>query len=191
MPRVFNKGKRTFTYAEAIKDENGVITDDGRLAPEQQKSIGAEQAEKLKRLYPGEIVNLDDSADLQGQFGATGGVPTISIVQAEAEKKAAVDAAVAAALAVVGTNGVAADGGTPGGTGGTGGTGTAGNAATAMTEEEKTALIEKLDGMDRPGIIAFIEESNLAIEHKSKPMDKLKGEVLKAVEQAEAEKKAA
>lgn len=175
MPRVFNKGKRTFTYSEAIAD------DDGRLLPEQQKSLTALQAETLKRLYPNEIVNLDDSADLQGQFGAVGGVPTISVEQAEAEKKAAVEAAVAAALAGgTGSNGSAAQGGAPGPV--TGGTGNA-ETITPVTEEEKAALITKLEGMDRAAIIAFIEENDLAVDHgRLKSPDSLKKGVLTAIE---------
>ena len=91
MPRIYNKGKRRIVYHhEPAAGSSPMVEHD--LMPEKVKTVDAETAAKVKRLFPGEVVDLDDVDDLQSQFKEGD-----AVVQDSVQKQ--IDDAVAKALA--------------------------------------------------------------------------------------------
>lgn len=103
--KVFNKGKRTISGSypnpNANAEEKFI---EYALAPESHAAFPTEEANKLRRLFPKEILSLDDvkatfedkpepakEAETKNSF--------ISISEAKAQQEAAINAAVAQALA--------------------------------------------------------------------------------------------
>ena len=59
MAKVFNKGKRRITYG----DKDGEFLDPNKI-----RNVEPDVATNLKRLFPSEVVDLDNVDDMKAQF---------------------------------------------------------------------------------------------------------------------------
>lgn len=185
MPVIHNRGKKIGdkTIARKIifpagwdkdgvplKEKNGKTIVEKILEPGKSMTLTEEQWAHLRDMFPNELINIEDVKALQGEFKEKEPEKPREGYVAPDEVEARVAARVKEEMAKKELD-------------------------KAAPEEEKSEsreeLIARIDAMDRPDLIAFIEKGKLGIEAKNyKAPGALKAAILGALENKKEDKAA-